>query len=406
MKSIARTLSFLKKSKLLFLKPLLLVFSLAFIFSLILHFQNLNFGKEDLLNREINKLNSELTREKLASEILGQELLNFQESTPEVKLQAIEIAIDQYNAALEKEDLYSGQGVDTSGVEAELSASLALLTSKEYAKASEKLNSVNTELDKLLAEKTAADQKKAIETQPQASGPEPGIGSGRITVQTARGNFLIDLLKLDLNGTRVITDSASDHDCSDNCPTKPLAQYVSENGGFAGINGTYFCPADYASCAGKLNSFDFGFYNTRQGHWLNATTLFWNSRAMLAFDGSANPYFFREANTFGVSDLKAAIVNYPALVENGSNVLGDGGSLGDYLKVSKSTRSGIGIKGKIVYLVVARGASVPDLAEIFISLGVDQAMNLDGGGSSALYYNGRYLAGPGRSLPNAVIFAR
>jgi len=44
-----------------------------------------------------------------------------------------------------------------------------------------------------------------------------------------------------------------------------------------------------------------------------------------------------------------------------------------------------------------------DLAGIFISLGATDALNLDGGGSVALYENGRYKAGPGRSLPNAII---
>jgi len=39
-------------------------------------------------------------------------------------------------------------------------------------------------------------------------------------------------------------------------------------------------------------------------------------------------------------------------------------------------------------------------------LGVKYALNLDGGGSSALYLNGSYIVGPGRSLPNAVILVK
>jgi exopolysaccharide biosynthesis protein len=37
------------------------------------------------------------------------------------------------------------------------------------------------------------------------------------------------------------------------------------------------------------------------------------------------------------------------------------------------------------------------------SLGAYNAMNLDGGASSGLYYGGRYLTAPGRDLSNALI---
>jgi len=40
------------------------------------------------------------------------------------------------------------------------------------------------------------------------------------------------------------------------------------------------------------------------------------------------------------------------------------------------------------------------------SLGAENAMNLDGGGSVAMVYNGSYKVGPGRNLPNAIIFAQ
>lgn len=46
-----------------------------------------------------------------------------------------------------------------------------------------------------------------------------------------------------------------------------------------------------------------------------------------------------------------------------------------------------------------------DLAHVFKSLGATHALNLDGGGSVALWFGG-YKVGPGRSLPNAVIFAQ
>jgi Flp pilus assembly protein TadD len=52
------------------------------------------------------------------------------------------------------------------------------------------------------------------------------------------------------------------------------------------------------------------------------------------------------------------------------------------------------------------GATIRQLAEVAKSLGLMSAMNLDGGASSGLYYNGSYLTAPGRNLSNclAVIY--
>ncbi len=363
------------------------------------------------LEDEVKQLESVITGERTANESIAVELSKLQNSEPQEKLEEIEETIDAYLFSQQKLIDYESQGIDIKEPEQKLGNALEKIFGRNYEEARSTLNEINVLLEKLLEDRLAsiAEQEAKQHAAQAAQLPTsvPGLGSGRISVSTSKGSFLIDLVKIDLNGVRVITDSANENDCSDNCPTKSLAQYIAESGGFAGINGTYFCPQDYSTCAGKVNSFDFGLFNTRQSRWINGTTLFWNGRTMIAFDGGSNPYFFKDANSFGgVGDLKAAIVNYPALVSGGQNVLGNGDSLNDYLKVTRSTRSGLGIKGKVAYLVVARGASVPDLAEIFMSLGVDHAMNLDGGGSSALYYNGRYLAGPGRSLPNAVIFAR
>jgi exopolysaccharide biosynthesis protein len=38
------------------------------------------------------------------------------------------------------------------------------------------------------------------------------------------------------------------------------------------------------------------------------------------------------------------------------------------------------------------------------ALGSTNALNIDAGGSSALWYNGSYKRGPGRGVPNALIF--
>src|SRR3989338_4325402 len=85
-------------------------------------------------------------------------------------------------------------------------------------------------------------------TQAAVSGP-PGAGFSSIKVHTEKGDFSASVLSIDLNLARMITDTGNDGDCGNDCTTLPLGDYVAKNGGFAGVNGTYFCPIDYAECA-------------------------------------------------------------------------------------------------------------------------------------------------------------
>ncbi len=216
---------------------------------------------------------------------------------------------------------------------------------------------------------------------------------------TTGSNYTV--VTYDLGSISVVTDSANDDDCGNNCPAKPLAQYVSENGGRAGINGTYFCPPDYSWCGGKVNTYDFPVWNNRKKKWMRADTLFWNGRGMMVFRGGSAQFYPCAACVGAPSDITGGIVNYPSLLSGGNIVL-DEGSLTDNLRVTKGTRAGIGFGGGKLFLVVARSSNMRDLANIFKALGATDALNLDGGGSAALY-NGGYRAGPGRLLPNAVI---
>lgn len=255
---------------------------------------------------------------------------------------------------------------------------------------------------------SATPTSKATSTPTSAPTPSPqvvtsapaGTGYSRITIATQRGNFSVSLVSIDMAGARMITDTAFDSDCASNCPTLPLAEYVSRNAGFAGIHGTYFCPAEYSECASKSNSFDFPVYNSRLGKWINAGNLFWNDRSIVYYDGGGM-HFLKNANSFG-GGLTAGIVNSPGLVEGG-NVIADQFPLSDKQK-AKGAKAGIGIRGNVVYLVSAGNVDITDLAHIFKSLGASNALNLDGGGSLALWFGG-YKVGPGRNIPNAIIFA-
>jgi len=235
---------------------------------------------------------------------------------------------------------------------------------------------------------------------------------------TAGGvNFTVKVAAIDLAspGLKIITDTADDNDCKVDCPVKSLADYVAANSGFAAINGSYFCAADYSSCAADKNYFFYPVYNSRLGIMINTDQLKWPTTGpLLVFDSNNHPYFFLSTQTFkdtaafmsayGVQ-ISAAIGNQPALIYNSVNIIG-AQTLDDKQKTVKSYRSGIGLKDNKIYLVAAGNATVIDLANIMESLGMEQAMNLDGGGSTALYYQGSYKVGPGRDLPNAIIFKK
>jgi len=233
------------------------------------------------------------------------------------------------------------------------------------------------------------------------------------TVATSRGTFTIDLVTIPRAKYEMITDTAETDDCENGCSTKTLADFVAENDATIGIHGTYFCPADYASCAGQTGSFDLAVYNTAATAMRNEFDLPYQSGPMIAAAKDGTLAYFHRATEFGTSvrdyesrtgeQLQAAVANYPSLVENGANVVGS--EIVNASQSTKASRGGIGFDDENFYLVIAHSASVTDLASIFDeAIGADDAMNLDGGATSALYFDGSYEYGPSRTLPNAIVF--
>ncbi|HSX49054.1 MAG TPA: phosphodiester glycosidase family protein [Candidatus Saccharimonadales bacterium] len=250
---------------------------------------------------------------------------------------------------------------------------------------------------------TSTPTASAKPTLAPVSGP-PGAGLSTINVATQLGNFTATVLSLDLSGTRVITDTGNDSDCATGCSVLNLQTFVTRNGGFAGVNGTYFCPITYPECSSKTNSYDFSVYNTRLGHWINQGMLSWNGRAIVYFDGGG-AHYLQNANSFS-GGLTAGLTNYPGLVDGGNVQIDDNQSgLSDKQK-AVGTKVGIGVRGSNnIMVVVAPSVNMQQFAHVFKSLGATGALNLDTGGSTALFYGGHYVFGPGRDIPNAIIFA-
>lgn len=88
------------------------------------------------------------------------------------------------------------------------------------------------------------------------------------------------------------------------------------------------------------------------------------------------------------------------LVEEGFLAVANGQTIRDALGSSQANaRSAVAIKDDdIIFVMVAQtspnsGISLPALADFLKTLGVQKALNLDGGSSSALYYNSKTIAG-------------
>ena len=98
----------------------------------------------------------------------------------------------------------------------------------------------------------------------------------------------------------------------------------------------------------------------------------------------------------------------PALVEDGAAVAGIDQvevdtNFGNHSIQGEQPRTAVGVidANHLVFVVVdgreegySRGATLPELAQIMLDLGATAAYNLDGGGSSTLYFNGEVVNQP------------
>lgn len=229
----------------------------------------------------------------------------------------------------------------------------------------------------------------------------PGSGFSRQKVKVGEQFFVVDVVAADLSNTRVIVDTASESDCSDNCPVLPLATYVSRNGAMAGINGSYFCPATYPNCVNKKNSFDTLLMNKNKKYF-NSDNNVYSTVPAVIFSGNSIRFVGQSLQWGRDTSVDGVIANYPLLV-NGKNLAT--GDSSDEKLAAAGNRSFVANKGNVVYIGVVRGVSVVGAAKVLVAMGMDNALNLDSGGSTALWYGG-YKYGPGRDIPNAILFVK
>jgi len=304
--------------------------------------------------------------------------------------------VTNYNDILRLKD----GSAKTQQLDALFAQTLTLLSDRNYASAS----SVLTQLAQGIAQQQAlaSTVTAAIPLNVKQVNDAPGNGYQRQTVKNDKGTFLVDVIAADLHSTRVQVETASPGDCGNNCPVDTLANFVAHSNGYAGVNGPYFCPASYPSCAGKTNSFDTLLMNRHKVYFNSANNVY-SIVPLVVFSGASARFITHSQDWGRDTGADAVIAGQPLLLSNGSVAFGGDG---DPKKNSKTVRAFIGNKGSTVYIGSVHGASVVETAYVLQTMGLQNALNLDDAGSMALYLNGRYLNGPGRSTPFGIVLVR
>lgn len=340
---------------------------------------------------EINRLMTELQEIRSEDQLVRNDRL-------EAEINNIEKAYEQ--AVVTYEELIDLRSVtrDTAKLEEHLADSLHELSKRNWSTAAAQLAAISKDI-------IAARQKIAASFVIPANVPEsnvaPGTGFSRQSVNAEIGTYLVDIIAADMGSTRVIVDTASESTCTSDCPAMSLADYVSRNGAFAGINGTYFCPADYPSCADKKNSFDTLLMNKNKVYFNSDNNVYSTVPAVIFLPGSMR--FVGRSLDWGRDTGPDSVLAMQPLLLSGGNIVFGGD--GDPKKGSKGNRSFVGNKGTTAYIGVVHSATVAEVAHVLKTMGLENALNLDNGGSTALW-SGGYKVGPGRNIPNAILFVR
>lgn len=108
-----------------------------------------------------------------------------------------------------------------------------------------------------------------------------------------------------------------------------------------------------------------------------------------------------ENPNFDWTKYQYAISGEPRLVKDGAIYTGENHPMfsGERFTTMSTSRTAIGITadGKML-LLSGSNLTITDLKQVMFKLGAVDAVNLDGGGSTGLYYNGEMKATPGREL--------
>ena len=139
--------------------------------------------------------------------------------------------------------------------------------------------------------------------------------------------------------------------------------------------------------------------NRNKTYFNSANNVYSNVPAAIFTAGSAR--FVRASSEWGRdTSVDSVIAGQPLLLLNGEIQFGGDDEV---KRASRGARSFIASKGTTVYIGVVYNANVAEVALVLHAMGLENAINLDSGGSTALYSSGRYIAGPGRNTPFGIV---
>lgn len=348
----------------------------------------INNQKQELL-KNIGDLNNQIQELKDIDQVKVNEKLTEDIKTIEKNYQD---SVKLYERILDIADKGSVLKIQTNWAEI-----ISLLSKNNYASASAAMEKLSLDIKKIEEQATIA---KIPENLPVKDTP-PSSGQSKQVVKTDVGDFVVNIISANLSDTKLIVDTASNSDCSNDCPVLPLAEYAKRSGAIAAINGPYFCPATYPTCSDKKNSFDTLLMNKNKTYF-NSDNNVYSNNPVAIFSNTSR--FVENGSSWGRdTSVDAVIMSRPLLVFNGE-IKFFGNS--DTKETSRGNRSFLGASDGTVYIGIVYSATVAETAKVIAKLGIKNAINLDSGGSSAFWSNGKYLAGPGRDLPFGVLLVR
>ncbi|WP_136608582.1 phosphodiester glycosidase family protein [Paenibacillus dokdonensis] len=225
------------------------------------------------------------------------------------------------------------------------------------------------------------------------------VVSEKKTIKASGRSFSVQMVTVSLMHPQVQMDVVLAGNTPGN--VEDLSSIAKRSGATVAINGTFF------------NAYTSGSYKAPYGYILSKGDIKMSSpgdqRAIFTYDENHLVSLIAGSDfkdKFGQGLIEGGLQAGPRLLVDGKVSLNvkQEGFKDPKILTGGGARSALGItKDHKLILLTTGGATIPQLAEIMRQAGAYQAMNLDGGASSGLYFNGKYLTTPGRKISNAIV---
>jgi hypothetical protein len=196
-----------------------------------------------------------------------------------------------------------------------------------------------------------------------------------------------------------------------------LKSLVENSNWVAGINGAYFIPRDYTGLADTTNT-----VRIMNSDGLSYSRYYPDTgiNGIFGFDSAHMPILVQNSiygdralrdnyNSGMLLELQSGIANFPILLANGINLVPRYDNLGLITAKMKivSTKSFIcRTKSNDIKMGTISKISMLDVPAFISPFGCVDAINLDNGGSLAMYDKSKYIVGPGRNIMDAFIIVK